>query len=40
VIFRYLTANAVGFSITGGTISTYSTYTVHTFNGSGTLVIA
>jgi hypothetical protein len=40
VIIRYLTSSAVGLSITGGTITTSGSYTIHTFNASGSLVIA
>jgi hypothetical protein len=40
VIVRYLTANAVGKTITGGTITTSGSYTIHTFTSSGSLVIA
>jgi 3-oxoacyl-(acyl-carrier-protein) synthase len=40
VIVRYLTADASGFTITGGTTSTSGSYTIHTFNSSSSLVIA
>jgi hypothetical protein len=39
VIVRYPTSDAVGFTVTGGTITTYGTYTIHTFTSSGNLVI-
>jgi hypothetical protein len=38
-IIRYLTADAVGMTITGGTITTSGSYTIHTFNSTGTLRI-
>jgi hypothetical protein len=37
---RYLTADATGYTITGGTTSTSGSYTIHTFNSSSSLVIA
>jgi hypothetical protein len=44
VIVRYLTSDASGYTITGGTKVVGPTgataYTVHTFNSSGSLVIA
>jgi hypothetical protein len=40
VIVRYPTSNAVGFTVTGGTITTSGLWTIHTFNSSGSLVIA
>jgi hypothetical protein len=40
VIVRYLTADATGRSISGGTSTTSGTYTIHTFTASGSLVIA
>jgi hypothetical protein len=42
VIVRYLTADATaqGYSITGGTITTSGSYTIHTFNDTGSLVVA
>lgn len=40
VIVRYLTADAVDASITGGTITTSGSYTIHTFNTSGSLAIS
>jgi hypothetical protein len=40
VIVRYLTADATGATITGGTATTSGTYTVRTFTASGSLVIA
>jgi hypothetical protein len=36
----YLTADATGLTITGGTSSTSGSYTVRTFTSSGSLVIA
>jgi hypothetical protein len=40
VIIRYLTADASGTTITGGTSTTSGSYTVRTFTASGSLVIA
>ena len=40
VIVRYLTSAASGLTITGGTATTSGSYTVRTFNSSGSLVIA
>ena len=40
VIVRYLTADAVGRTVTGGTATTSGSYTVRTFTASGSLVIA
>jgi hypothetical protein len=40
VIVRYLTADATGRTITGGTATTSGLYTVRTFTASGSLVIA
>ena len=40
VIIRYLTADAAGNTITGGTATTSGSYTVRTFAASGSLVIA
>jgi hypothetical protein len=40
VICRYLTADATGFSITGGTKTTSGSYTLHTFTSSSALVVA
>lgn len=40
VIIRYLTDDAGGFSISGGTVSTSGSYTIRTFNASGSLVVA
>jgi hypothetical protein len=40
VIVRYLTADATGFTITGGTVSTSGSYTIHTFNSSSSLVVS
>jgi hypothetical protein len=40
VIVRYLTADASGSTITGGTATTSGSYTVRTFTASGSLVIA
>jgi hypothetical protein len=37
---RYLTSDAVGYTVTGGTITTSGLYTIHTFTVSGSLVIA
>jgi hypothetical protein len=37
---RYLTADATGLTITGGTKTTADAYTVHTFTSSSTLVVA
>jgi hypothetical protein len=36
---RYTTTEASGLTITGGTPTTYGTYTVRTFTSSGSLVI-
>jgi hypothetical protein len=40
VIVRYLTSNASGFTVTGGTATTSGSYTVRTFTASGSLVIS
>jgi hypothetical protein len=40
VIVRYLTADLAGRTVTGGTITTSGSYTIHTFNSSSSLVIA
>jgi hypothetical protein len=40
VIIRYLTADATGRTITGGTSSTSGLYTFRTFTSSGSLVLA
>jgi hypothetical protein len=40
VIVRYLTADASGSTITGGTETTSGSYTVRTFLASGSLVVA
>jgi hypothetical protein len=40
VVFRYLTTDAAGKTITGGTTTTSGAYTVRTFTASGNLVIA
>jgi hypothetical protein len=40
VIIRYLTANATGLTVTGGTKTTSGSYTVHSFTSSGSLVLA
>jgi hypothetical protein len=40
VICRYITTDATGYTITGGTKTTSGTYTIHTFTASGSLVIA
>jgi hypothetical protein len=37
---RYLTTDAVGYTITGGTKTTSGSYTIHTFTSSSSLVIA
>jgi hypothetical protein len=37
---RYVTATYSGYIIAGGTKTTSGIYTVHTFNDSGSLVIA
>jgi hypothetical protein len=37
---RYLTADGSTFTITGGTITTSGSHTIHTFNSTGNLVIA
>ena len=39
VIIRWLTANAAGLTITGGTQTTTGSYTVATFTSSGTFTI-
>jgi len=39
-IIRYLTADATGLTITGGTATTSGSYTVRTFTATGNLVIA
>ena len=39
VIIRYVTANNP-FTVTGGTITTSGIYTIHTFNDTGSLVVA
>jgi hypothetical protein len=39
VIIRYLTSDVGGLTVTGGTKTTYGSYTVHTFTSSGSLVI-
>jgi len=39
VIVRYLTADASGLSITGGTATTSGSYTVRTFTSTGNLII-
>jgi hypothetical protein len=39
VIIRWLTINAAGLNITGGTQTTSGSYTVATFTSSGTLTI-
>jgi hypothetical protein len=36
---RYLTSDATGLSVSGGTITTSGSYTIHTFTTSGTLAI-
>jgi hypothetical protein len=40
VIIRYLTADANGLTVTGGTETTSGSYTVRTFTASGSLVIS
>jgi hypothetical protein len=42
VIVRYQTKQAelVGATVTGGTITTSGDYTIHTFNDTGSLVVA
>jgi hypothetical protein len=35
-----LTSDATGFTVTGGTITTSGSYTIHTFTDTGSLVIA
>jgi hypothetical protein len=43
VIVRYLTADLTPArisSVTGGTITTSGNYTIHTFNDTGSLVVA
>jgi hypothetical protein len=35
-----VTLSAAGWSITGGTITTSGSYTIHTFTSSGSLVLA
>jgi hypothetical protein len=40
IIVRYLTDQADGWNITGGTKSTSGAYTIHTFTSSGSFVIA
>ena len=40
VIIRYLTSSATGLTITGGSATTSGSYTVRTFNSSGSLVIS
>jgi len=40
VICRYLTSDATGKTVTGGTVTTSGSYTVHTFTASSSLVIA
>jgi hypothetical protein len=37
---RYITADATGFSVTGGTETTSGQYTIRTFTSSGSLVIS
>jgi len=39
VILRYLTSDASGFTVTGGTKTTDGSYTVHTFTSSGTFSV-
>ena len=40
VIVRYLTADASGWTISGGTSTTSGSYTIHTFTSSGSLVVS
>jgi hypothetical protein len=40
VIVRYLTLNASGRTITGGTKTLSGPYTIHTFTSSGTFSVA
>jgi hypothetical protein len=40
VIVRYLTADSFRYIVTGGTTSTSGGYTIHTFNDTGSLVVA
>jgi hypothetical protein len=40
VILRYRTDIAKGRRITGGTITTSGDFTIHTFNDTGSLVVA
>jgi hypothetical protein len=37
---RYLTSNATGWTVTGGSKTTSGSYTVHTFTVSGSLTIS
>jgi hypothetical protein len=40
VIVRYLTDAGNRFNVTGGTKTTSGSYTIHTFNDTGSLVVA
>ena len=40
VIVSYLTADATGLTVTGGTVTTSGLYTIRTFTTSGSLVVA
>jgi hypothetical protein len=40
VILRYPTSQASGMTVTGGTITTSGIYTIHTFNATGSFVVA
>jgi hypothetical protein len=40
VIARYLTTDGDQWTITGGTVTTSGSYTIRTFNSSGTLVLS
>jgi len=40
VIVRYLTSAAVGLTVTGGSVSTSGSYTIHTFTGTANFVIS
>jgi hypothetical protein len=40
VVARYLTSDAAGFAITGGTITTSGSYTIHTFTSTGSFTFS
>jgi hypothetical protein len=40
VIVRYLTSAQAGWTVTGGSITTSGSYRIHTFTGSGSLVVS